>query len=86
MESGIITDSGSHSSNWQVLGSKFPKTEVVFFTQVFLIYGVVITSLINISLGKTEELWIVLLTSCLGYLLPNPTLKREPSIIHRPLQ
>ncbi len=83
METSIPADSGSHTSNWHVLGSKFPKTEIVFFTQVLLIYGVVITSLVNISLGKANELWIVLLTSCLGYILPNPTLKREHSIIRQ---
>ncbi len=75
MESNSPIDSGSHSSNWRVLGSKLPKTEIVFFAQVFLIYGVIITCLVNISLGRMEELWMVLLTSCLGYLLPSPSLK-----------
>lgn len=66
-----------NSRNYHMLGAKFPKQEVVFFCQVLLIYGVVITSLVNISLGSTHELWIALLTSCLGYLLPSPTLKHK---------
>ena len=77
----MALDGGSHTSaqngHWKLCGSKFPKNEVVFFTQVILIYTVVITSLVNIALGRTEELWVVLLTSCLGYLLPNPTLKKD---------
>ena len=72
MEDAALSVSGS--SHWPVCNKRFPKTEVVFFTQVILIYIVVIVSLVNISLGSTEELWVVLLTSCLGYLLPNPSL------------
>lgn len=75
--SDIVRASDSGSRNYHMLGTKFPKQEVVFFCQVLLIYGVVITSLVNISLGSTHELWIALLTSCLGYLLPSPTLKNK---------
>ncbi len=79
MEGDTTTpDVGSSVSNWRLLGSKLPKAEVLFFTQVILIYIVVVVSLVNISLGRPEELWVLLLTSCLGYLLPNPTLKRPP--------
>ena len=63
----------SHSSNINCPPSR--KSDVVFFSQVILIYIVVICSLINISLGSSLQLWIILLTSCLGYLLPNPSLK-----------
>ncbi len=75
-------DVSSHSSvsNWRLLGSKLPKTEVVFFTQVVLIYIVVGVSLVNISLGRPEDLWVLLLSSCLGYLLPSPTLKQSRSV------
>ncbi len=84
MES-VTTENGRSSSSansteantrWRILGGKFPKSEVVFFTQVILIYVVVITSLVNISLGSKDQLWVLLLTSCLGYLMPNPSLKR----------
>lgn len=80
MENVTPVDSRSNHSNgghWRLLGARFPKSEVVFFVQVVLLYAVVITSLINISLGDTQELWVVLLTSCLGYLMPNPSLKRN---------
>ena len=61
--------------HWPIFGRKFPKSEVVFFTQVILIYIVVIVSLINISLGSYDKLWSHLLIGCLGYLLPNPNIK-----------
>ena len=79
MENDILESSRSQhtaSNRWVLMGTKFPKAEIVFFTQVILIYIVVITSLVNISLGSTKELWILLLTSCLGYLMPSPSLKK----------
>jgi hypothetical protein len=70
------------SRGWRLLGNNIPKSEIVFFVQVILIYGVVITSLVNISLGDTQELWVVLLTSCLGYLMPSPSLKQNHHHVH----
>ena len=60
---------------WNVLGKKLPETEVVFFTQVVLIYIIIITCIFNLSRGEGDSnLWTCLLSSSLGYLLPNPTL------------
>jgi hypothetical protein len=72
-----MTDNSSGRS-WPFLGHRLPKSEVVFFMQVILIYIVVITSIVNLTLYKEDEgkLWTALLSSSLGYLLPNPTLKR----------
>jgi hypothetical protein len=67
------------SAGWRLFGSgqRFPKSEVVFFTQIILIYIVCVCSLVNLSLGNKNQLWTILLTSCLGYLMPNPSLKRK---------
>ena len=57
------------------LGRKFPRLEFVFFTQVILIYIIVTACIVNLSLGRGDSnLWTCLLSSCLGYLLPNPKL------------
>lgn len=70
------SETGSNSK-WMVLGQKLPKSEIVFFVQVVLIYIVVITSIVNLTLNKDEgKLWTALLSSSLGYLLPNPSLKK----------
>lgn len=64
------------SNHWRLLGSNLPKQEIVFFCQVLIIYIVVITCVANLTLGRDEgKIWIALLSSCLGYLLPNPSLK-----------
>ena len=82
LENGRSSTSGdavasNTSTRWMLMGSKIPKAEIVFFTQVILIYIVVIASLVNIALGSTAELWVLLLTSCLGYLMPSPSLKKN---------
>lgn len=49
---------------------------VVFISQVALLFIVVITSLVNLTLDKgNTNLWTMVLTSCLGYMLPHPRLK-----------
>jgi hypothetical protein len=70
------SESGSDKSHWHILGKSLPKNEVVFFAQVIIIYTVIITCIVNLSLGKDEgKVWIALLSSCIGYLLPNPSIK-----------
>ena len=70
----------SENRTWLLFGQKCPRQEVVFFAQTVIIYVVIIASIVNLSLGIGESnLWVALLSSCLGYLLPNPTLdKNEP--------
>lgn len=54
---------------------------ILFSSQVLLIFIVVITSLINLSIGcDNPNFWTVVLTSCLGYIMPNPKLKFENNI------
>lgn len=49
---------------------------VLFTTQVSIIFIVVCTSLVNLTCyDKNIELWTMILTSCLGYLMPNPRFK-----------
>ena len=54
---------------------------IVFISQVAILFLVVVTSLVNLSLNKgNTNLWTMVLTSCLGYMLPNPRLKRGKEI------
>lgn len=58
--------------------TKIRPDTVVFITQILLLFVVVITSLVNLTMewGNTN-LWTMILTGCLGYMLPNPRLKRQ---------
>lgn len=60
---------------WRVFGKKVPRSESVFICQMLLIYIVVIVSLFNLSKDNgPSHLWVALLSSALGYTLPNPSI------------
>lgn len=64
---------------WPFFGKLLPRLEIVFFCQMLGIYMVIIMSLVNLTRAAKEDdtkLWIALLSSCLGYLLPNPKLNK----------
>lgn len=54
---------------------RIPKSKVIYFCQVVIIYIVVIASLVNLSLHQENQaLWSSLLSACIGYVLPAPQL------------
>ena len=62
---------------WNMLGRRVPQTQVVYFTQMFMLFIVVIASIINLSLGDRKgagppEMRIAHLGSSLGMCLPAP--------------
>ena len=63
---------------WSLLGKKLPKSEIVYFCQMIVVYIIMITSIVNLSLQNgSTELWISLLSSVIGYVLPNPSMKPD---------
>ena len=62
---------------WHIFGTECPKEEIVFLCQVIILYTVIIVSIYNLTVAHDDPtLWTALLSSSLGYLLPNPSLKR----------
>lgn len=67
------------SSIWHVFGKRVPRSEMVFVCQIILIYIVVVVSLVNLSQDNGPvHLWVALLSSAIGYVLPNPSIDRKP--------
>ena len=51
---------------------------ILFSAQVLLVFIVVCVSLFNLTYEYgNQNLWTVVLTGSLGYLMPNPRLKQE---------
>ena len=49
----------------------------MFLCQVIILYTVIVVSIYNLTVAHdASTLWTALLSSSLGYLLPNPSLKR----------
>ena len=68
----------SGQSNWRLFGQRVPKTECVFAVQILMLYIIIITCLMNLTMGHADSnLWTVLLSSSLGLMLPSPSLKRS---------
>ena len=82
MESVIRSASQTSGNSWVVFGHRVPKNEVVFFSQIIIVYIVIITSIVNLSIGRTDSsLWVALLSSSIGYILPNPTVKSDKLVV-----
>ena len=65
-------------SAWVTCGKKTPRSEVVFLSQAVILYTVIIVSIYNLTAqSQNSTLWMALLSSCLGYLLPSPTIKTK---------
>ena len=73
-----MDNTSRNSEDWRLFGTNVTRSEVVYISQVILIYIIVITCIVNLSIKVGDSnLWTALLSSCLGYLLPNPTLKKK---------
>ena len=71
VEKPISTD------GWHIFGRECPKEEIMFLCKVIILYAVIVVSIYNLTVEHGDStLWTALLSSSLGYLLPNPSLKR----------
>lgn len=73
------SNGSSSNGQWPLFGQNRPKNCIIFFCQVTLIFLLVITSIINLSVrqldGVEDKVWVALLSWSVGYLLPGPKLK-----------
>lgn len=66
----------SEERGWCCSGTRVPRAEIVYLCQIVVILTIVFASIYNLSQGEgDQQLWTALLSSCMGYLLPNPTIK-----------
>lgn len=72
--SSVVTD-----PTWSLCSAKFSRAGVVFFCQVFILYICALTCIINLSREETpsKDLWITLLSFCIGSILPAPKVKKR---------
>ena len=78
-----IGKTASVSSKWDWFGYKFPRQEVVYFSQAAIIYIVILFCLGNLSFGNGDSnLWVALLGSCIGYILPHPSMNDGSLLRH----
>ena len=76
-----VEDVVGAADGWHIFGTECPKEEIVFFCQGITLYTVIVVSIYNLTVEHGDSThWTALLSSSLGYLLPNPSLKREDGV------
>ncbi len=78
-------DNESVESTWNILGKAIPKSAIVFFSQIFICYIVILVCITCLAVGKpssNDYLFTILTSSTLGILLPSPKLKSKQHGIH----
>ena len=72
-----LTRKGSCRSTRSVIQKKMVSREA-FFAQAVLIYIISVACIVNLSIGTgPSHVWVALLSGCLGYILPEPKIRRE---------
>ena len=76
-----VEDVVDAADGWHLFGTELPKEEIVFLCQVVILYTLIVVSIYNLTVGHGDStLWTAVLSSSLGYLLPNPSMKREDGV------
>ena len=76
-------ETSSLSYERRMCKDRIPQNKITFAIQVIAVYAIIIASVINLSMQHPDkELWLVLLSSCIGYVLPNPGLKYKKRTIN----
>ena len=75
----IFEPESSRNTYWKFCNRvTLPKSEVVFFTQMLVVITLMIISILKLTTfeQRCEEasVWISILSSLVGYILPNPRL------------
>ena len=76
-----VEDVVDAADGWHLFGTESPKEEIVFLCQVVILYTVIVVSIYDLTVWHGDStLWTALLSSSLGYLLPNPSMKRKDGV------
>ena len=61
--------------HWKCCGDKIPKNEIVYLSQIIILYTIILVCMFKLSYKKeNKDIWIALLSYCLGCLLPSPVI------------
>ena len=73
---GSGSDSVDTTKNYNCLGNRVPKIQFSYISQITVIYAIIATSIVHISIrSQGRELWLILLSSSFEYIHPSPGLK-----------
>ena len=79
VEENYFEKESSSKSSWKFFNqTTLPRSEVVFFVQMFVILLLKSLCIVTLTVSKPNceetSVWISILSSLVGYILPNPRL------------
>lgn len=77
LQNVVYDENNVERRSWVFCKRTFPRSEVVFVTQTVLVFVLVIVSISCLAVAQTCEettVWIGILSSSVGYMLPAPKL------------
>lgn len=77
MHNVIFDDNNEERGAWIFCRRKVPRSEIIFIVQAALVFALVSVSITCLAVAKTCEetsVWIAILSSSVGYMLPSPKL------------
>lgn len=73
----VFDDNNQERRSWRFCNFTLPRSEVVFFCQISIIFFMIVFACINLGMSQKCEdttIWVAVLSSAVGYILPNPKL------------
>ena len=73
----VFDDNNQERQSWKCFGQTCNRSLVVFLSQFFVILLILACCIVRITLVETSEettVWIAILSSTVGYILPSPKL------------
>ena len=73
----VFDDNNQERQSWKCFGQTCNRSLVVFLSQFFVILLILACCIVRITLAETSEettVWIAILSSTVGYILPSPKL------------
>ena len=75
---GMVYDENNvERGSWIFCNKHLPRSEVVFISQCILVFILVLVSITCLAISKTCEettVWVAILSSSVGYMVPPPKL------------
>jgi hypothetical protein len=74
----VLNVNDEQIEKWALCCSSLHKAEIVFFVQVIFLFTIIIFCMIQIINGApSQEIYFSLISSCLGILVPSPSLSAK---------
>ena len=73
----LFDQDNNERKSWVFFGQRVARSQVVFLVQVLILFIVIVTSVAKLWVSENCEevtVWVSLLSSSIGYMLPSPHL------------